>query len=187
MPKLALWIAAALLLAGCGSQTEVASKSAKEAPAAASSSAPASAATADPDAPSADLPKTLDFSGTTVDGAKFDGASLLGKPTVLWFWAPWCPTCQGQAPNVSALAKEYADQVNVVGVAGLSDSDSEIKAFADNTSGVTNLSDSPGEIWRKFGIVEQSVYVVLDADGKVVKEGGYLEDSALNDLVASLV
>ena len=32
---------------------------------------------------------TLDFNATTVSGDPFDGASLDGKPTVLWFWAPW--------------------------------------------------------------------------------------------------
>jgi hypothetical protein len=30
------------------------------------------------------------FAGTTVEGKPFSGASLAGKPTVLWFWAPWC-------------------------------------------------------------------------------------------------
>ncbi len=37
---------------------------------------------------------------------------------MLWFWAPWCPTCRAQIPTVSGLG-EYADQVNVVGVGGL--------------------------------------------------------------------
>ena len=29
----------------------------------------------------------LQFTGTTLSGAAFDGASLQGKPAVLWFWA----------------------------------------------------------------------------------------------------
>ena len=35
------------------------------------------------------VPKNLDFSGTTVSGDEFQGASLAGRPTLLWFWAPW--------------------------------------------------------------------------------------------------
>ncbi len=104
---------------------------------------------------------------------------------MIWFWAPWCPTCKGQTPNISALAEEYAGEVNVVGVAGLSDDKAGIEAFAANTSGITNLSDSPGDIWRRFGIVEQSVFTVLDSNGKVVSEG-FLEDDELNNLVANL-
>ena len=30
----------------------------------------------------------LDFTGTTVDGAPFNGASLAGRPAMLWFWTP---------------------------------------------------------------------------------------------------
>jgi thiol-disulfide isomerase/thioredoxin len=181
----------AATLASCGSDSET--------PSTAQDAAPASSPAAEPETessePAAEQPAkaesiqvadVLKFTGTTVDGDQFDGASLAGKPAVLWFWAPWCPTCRGQIPNVSALAEQYDGQVNVVGVAGLSDSDDEIKVFADDTSGVTNLSDSPGEIWQHFGIVEQSVYTVINAEGEVVSEG-YLEDDELNDLVAGLV
>ena len=30
----------------------------------------------------------LNFTGTTLSGAAFSGASLQGKPAVLWFWTP---------------------------------------------------------------------------------------------------
>lgn len=30
----------------------------------------------------------LGFAGTTVDGSRFDAATLAGTPTVLWFWTP---------------------------------------------------------------------------------------------------
>lgn len=29
------------------------------------------------------------FAGPTVDGGRFDAATLAGTPTVLWFWAPF--------------------------------------------------------------------------------------------------
>ncbi len=31
----------------------------------------------------------LQFSGETVDGGRFDAATLAGTPVVLWFWAPF--------------------------------------------------------------------------------------------------
>lgn len=177
----------ALVLAGCGSQesgTTGAQDTAQPATPAASETE-----AAEPSEPAGGgeigVAETLDFTGTTVDGEPFDGASLAGKPAVIWFWAPWCPTCKGQTPNISALAEEYAGEVNVVGVAGLSDDEAGIDAFAANTAGITNLTDSPGDIWRRFNITEQSVFTVLDSNGKVVSEG-FLEDEELNDLVASL-
>lgn len=129
--------------------------------------------------------EVLRFTGTTVAGEPFDGTSLAGKPAVLWFWAPWCRTCKGQAPNVSALAEEYAGVVNIVGIAGLSDDTAGIADFAEGTSGITNLSDSEGELWRRFGIIEQSVFTVIDRHGEVVSEG-FLEDDELNDIVGAL-
>jgi thiol-disulfide isomerase/thioredoxin len=63
----------------------------------------------------------LDFHGPTVDGQEFDGAALAGTPVVLWFWAPWCTICRAEAPDVAAVAAEYAGRVEVIGVAGRGD------------------------------------------------------------------
>lgn len=189
-PSWLLSLTCVLALAGCAEEVEP--SAANEGQATVDAPEPGASATPDPaggEPVSTDpikVAKILQFTGTTVDGEPFDGASLAGRPTVLWFWAPWCSTCRGQIPNVSALGKKYAGEVNVVGIAGLSDDDAGIKDFAGDTSGILNLSDSPGEIWKRFKIVEQSVYTVLDADGTVVSEG-YLEDQKLNDLVADLV
>ena len=128
---------------------------------------------------------SLKFTGEDIDGAPYDGEQLADKPTVLWFWAPWCPTCRAQAGGVETLAKKYAGQVNVVGVGGLADA-ADIRDFARQVDGPTHLIDEEGEIWRHFNVAAQSTYVVLDADGVVVSEG-YLDDDALADQVAELV
>src|SRR6478736_5413787 len=70
-------------------------------------------------AATAAVPAALSFTGTTLDGKKFDGASMAGKPVVLWFWAPWCATCAGEAASVHDLADKYHGQVDVLGVAGM--------------------------------------------------------------------
>ncbi len=128
---------------------------------------------------------SLKFTGEDVDGAPYDGEQLAGKPTVLWFWAPWCPTCRAQAGRVETIAQEYAGRVNVVGVGGLADS-ADIRDFARQVEGPTHLVDEEGEIWRHFNVTAQSTYVILDADGGVVSEG-YLDDDALSAQVAELV
>jgi thiol-disulfide isomerase/thioredoxin len=121
----------------------------------------------------------LAFTATTMDGARFDAATLAGKPTLLWFWAPWCPTCGAEAPQVTRLAARYAGKVNVVGVAGL-DKLSAMREFVARTrvSGFVNLADEAGAVWRRFGVTAQATYVLLDAAGKVVY-AGYLDDDEL--------
>jgi len=132
------------------------------------------------------VPELLQFEATTLDGAAFDGSSLVGKPTVLWFWAPWCTTCIGQIPQVEALAAQYAGEANVVGVGGL-DSDSAIEDFAADLDGLTSLVDDEGAIWQRFEIIEQSSFVILDADGQEVARSGYGDDVDLSSEVAGLL
>lgn len=130
--------------------------------------------------------KDLSFTSTTVSGASFEGESLAGKPTVFWFWAPWCSTCRAQIGGVSALADKHGDAVNVVGVGGLDDS-AAITDFAGKVSSkVTMLNDDKGAVWRHFGVKAQSTYLVLDASGKQVATG-YLEDAELAKVVDDLV
>lgn len=128
---------------------------------------------------------TLTFTGETLDGSAFDGARLAGKPAVLWFWAPWCPTCRAQAPHVAKISAQYSGQVNVVGVGGLSDA-ADIREIARQVEGPTHLVDEEGSIWTHFGVTAQSTFVLLDADGAVVSEG-YLDNDVLSARVAELV
>ncbi|PFG42239.1 thiol-disulfide isomerase/thioredoxin [Isoptericola jiangsuensis] len=125
-----------------------------------------------------------DFTATTLDGATLEGADLAGTPTVLWFWAPWCPTCRAQIPTVSALGTDHGDAVDVVAVGGLDDADA-IADLAAIIGGVTHVVDDAGEVWRHFGVTAQSTYVVLDADGEIVAEGA-LSDAEITDVTADL-
>jgi len=126
----------------------------------------------------------LDFTGTALDGSTFEGSTLKGKPVVLWFWAPWCPTCRAQSSNVSDLAEQYDGEVAVVAVGGL-DSASAIGDLATQIPHVTHLVDQDGKVWQHFRVTAQSTYTVIDADGEIVVES-YLDDEELNDLVARL-
>ncbi len=118
------------------------------------------------------MPETLRFTSTTVDGEPFDGASLAGQPTLFWFWAPWCPTCRGQIPQVQEIAETYVDQVQVIGVGSL-DGASAIRGFAEAASGLTHLTDEKNAVWKHFAVAEQSSFVLLDATGKKVFSTGY--------------
>jgi peroxiredoxin len=114
----------------------------------------------------------LDFTVATLDGGTFDGRSLAGKPAVLWFWAPWCPTCVAQARDVTGLAAGYSGKAAVVGVAGL-DTVSAMHEFVamTNVASFPHLADEEGVVWKRFGVTAQSTFVVLDPAGAVVASG----------------
>jgi thiol-disulfide isomerase/thioredoxin len=137
-----------------------------------------------PDPPATE--QLLAFTATTLDGKPFDGMSLAGKPTVLWFWAPWCPICLGQAPGVRAAVEEYADEVNIVGVAGLASAEAmpEFVRLAKVES-MTHLADEAGEVWKRFEVTAQSVFVLIDTAGQVTFRGR-LDADEVPDRVAAL-
>jgi thiol-disulfide isomerase/thioredoxin len=129
----------------------------------------------------------LAFTGKTLDGSAFDAASLAGKPTLLWFWAPWCATCASEAQVVGMLPAEYGDRLAIVGIAGMGANKDMHEFVADLEVGmVPHLDDEAGVIWRKFGVTEQSTYVLVDRSGKVVTTG-YLDSLQLAAKVKSLV
>jgi thiol-disulfide isomerase/thioredoxin len=162
----ALLLAAVLALTGCG---------ADQAPGGADE--PTAAATGE----------LFEFTATTLDGERFDGRSLSGKPAVLWFWAPWCPVCLGQAPGVRRAVDEYADRVPIVGVAGL-DTEAAMPEFVRlaKVQGMPHLADEAGDVWKRFGVRTQSTFVLINAAGEVTFRGR-LDADEVPDRVAALL
>ncbi len=106
----------------------------------------------------------LNFTGTTLSGGTFNGSSLQGKPAVLWFWTPWCPFCNAEAPSVSAVAAANP-AVTFVGVSTRADL-AAMQGFVSKYSlNFTNINDADGSIWAKFNVPWQPAYVFLSPDG----------------------
>ena len=114
--------------------------------------------------PAAIAEDQLSFTGTTLSGAPFNGASLQGKPAVLWFWTPWCPFCNQEAPNVSQVAAANP-KVTFVGIAARSDV-GQMESFVSRYNlNFTNLNDADGSLWARFNVPWQPAYVFLRPDG----------------------
>ncbi|TXI57999.1 redoxin family protein [Mycolicibacter arupensis] len=128
----------------------------------------------------------LNFNATTLDGQPFSGESLAGKPAVLWFWAPWCPACQGEAPAVAKVAAANP-LVTFVGV-GARDELAAMQAFATKygIDAFTELADTDATIWAKFGVTRQPAYAFLSPGGDVEVVKGSLPEDELSTRVAAL-
>jgi thiol-disulfide isomerase/thioredoxin len=138
--------------------------------------------------PTARADDRLHFTGTTLSGGAFDGASLAGKPAVLWFWTPWCPFCNAEAPSVSAVAAANPG-VKFVGVAARSDPGA-MQSFVDKYHlGFTNLNDADGSIWATYNVPWQPAYVFYRPDGSstfVNNPTSAMSQQELTDRVAAL-
>ncbi|MPV50479.1 redoxin domain-containing protein [Pseudactinotalea sp. HY160] len=58
----------------------------------------------------------VELAGETMAGDPVDIADWRGRPVVLNFWYAECPPCRKEAPDLAALATEYEDSVEFLGV-----------------------------------------------------------------------
>jgi thiol-disulfide isomerase/thioredoxin len=192
LPALLVAVTATTAVAGCGSATHrgTAAKPAAEAKPQDNEAKPqdneAKQEAKQQDKAANAVPESLKFTGTTLDGKHFDGASLAGHPVVLWFWAPWCATCAGEAATVADAANQYKGKVDIVGVAGMGPEKDMHQFVKDEEVGnIIHLSDDAGVVWKRFGITEQSLYVMLDRTGKVVVKG-FMDDQVFGKWMAKI-
>lgn len=186
--------AAGLVLAACGGGNDSASGAAVGSTATDASSSgalptsPSSTAgqAAEPGAASV-IPAAL-IGATTINGDPFDANILAGRPTVAWFWAPWCVICRGEAPDVADIAARYADKVNFVGIAGRGEAP-EMRDFVSDTrtEGITHLDDSSGDIWASYEIYAQPAYAFITDDGRLETYVGSLGGDGLADIIDNLI
>ncbi len=132
------------------------------------------------------VPAQLQFTAKTLDGRQFSGESLLGKPAVLWFWAPWCPTCQREAPMVARVAAAHPT-VTFVGVAAR-DEPSAMQQFVDKykLNAFSQLADTHGVVWAKFGVLAQPAFAFVTAKGGVDVVEARLSEPELTERVTAL-
>ena len=100
-----------------------------------------------------------------LEGGDFQLASLADadEPTLLWFWAPWCAVCNGEAPKIERLASE----LNVVAIGGRDDA-ANGPAFVErhDLRTPTVLFDESMASWQHYRIPGQPGAILLDTDGR---------------------
>ena len=127
------------------------------------------------------------FSSTTLDGQPVTQADYEGKPTIMWFWAPWCSVCRGEAPTLSKVASELDGSVDVIGVAALGSVD-EMKTFVSDTGigNFTQLADPDAQVWSVFGVASQPAFAFISADGSIEVVQGSIDEKEILERAATL-
>lgn len=115
-------------------------------------------------------------------------AALRGQPTLVNFWATWCPPCIEEMPELSAFDGEFRGRgLRIVGI-GI-DSASNIAQFSRKTpmsypllvAGTSGL-----ELVRRFGNTAGALpfTVVLDRNGRIAwRMLGRFQTAALREAV----
>ena len=118
-----------------------------------------------------------DFTVEMLDGSKVTLSALQGKPTLLIFWATWCPPCRLELSKLQEhIIDRYGDKINVLPI-----SRGEERAKVEEyilKMGYTFAVGLDGDqsIYRKYATNYIPRCFVIDAKGKVLYSGvGYDE------------
>jgi len=110
------------------------------------------------------------FASTTLDGARFDLASLHGRPVIVNFWGPSCIPCRDEFPLFKAkLAAHTADGLAIVGVLTY-DGPDDAKAFiAQYGATWPTVLDADGAIRTAYRVAARPQSYFIDRSGVLRK------------------
>lgn len=127
----------------------------------------------EPDVPSLLIGDVPDVAMTDVSSDADVGLrSLLDgeRPLLLWFWAPHCSVCKGEAPGLEQFARENADRLRVVGLGAFDDLE-YARRFVDDTGiTFTMLWSDSRTAWQHYGVTAFSSFWLLDRQGRRIGE-----------------
>ena len=107
--------------------------------------------------------------GTTLDGAHYDLADNIGRPALVYFFAPWCAFCAASADNVVRLGKFRGEALDIVVVALDWQDRAEVQEYVDEHGLDYNVLLG-GPIVAHDGQVQGfPTYYVLDSAQRVVR------------------
>ena len=112
-----------------------------------------------------------DLNLTTISGEKITSQQLLGKITLINFWATDCPGCINEMPGLIETYNQYKDQgLEVIAVAMYYDPPSRVISFTKNNNlPFPVVLDTNKDIINKFNNVKLTpTSIILDQNGYVI-------------------
>ncbi len=132
--------------------------------------------------------KAPNFSAPSPSGEELALHDVLGKVTIVDFWAAWCRPCRAENPNVVKIYNKYRDQgLSIIGVSLDRNADDWKKAIEDDGLTWNHVSnvDYFDEIARLYNVDAIPATFILDENGIIVAKnlrGKSLEDK-INELL----
>jgi len=128
-----------------------------------------SATTSDPDAgrdPGPGMPAPL-FSASRLDGGTLSLESLRGQVVLLNFWAPACPPCRIEMPEIQKIHLRHAGQgLRVIGITEMDPPPDQLRAAIAKTGVSYTIHLDPGaRIGSLYALEAHPTSVVIDARG----------------------
>jgi thiol-disulfide isomerase/thioredoxin len=119
----------------------------------------------------ADERKAPEFEIKLLDGSSLRAKDLIGKVTVIDFWATWCQPCLDEIPDYNRLFRAYGSKIRFVGVATDSGDEKAVKlAVKELKISYPVAAPSLKELDVFGDILIFPTTWVIDSEGKIVRE-----------------
>lgn len=127
------------------------------------------------------------FSLTSPDGVPVTLDQLKGKPTVINFWATWCPPCKAELPLLQRTFGQN-QQVNFLAIS-VKEEKETVRAFLQAESLQLPVAlDSDGTVLEAFQVRGLPTTIFLNADGVIVgRHLGGLTETSLQEYLDTLL
>ncbi|GGF83263.1 TlpA family protein disulfide reductase [Alteromonas lipolytica] len=119
-------------------------------------------------------PQAPEFEFVSLRGETFTfPASQNAKPTLLYFWATWCPYCKKVTPKVVNLHKQYGDVIDVLAVnVGINDSVANANRYINDYAMTFPVAyDHDNHISQAYGVLGTPVFVIVSQSGQLLYRG----------------
>ena len=104
------------------------------------------------------------------------------EPTLIYFWATWCPICGFTISSIASIAEDYP----VITLATTSGSEEEIKAYlAQKNIRLPVMMDDSGDLGRHWDVTGVPAIFIVDSKGQITHRSlGYASELGLRARLA---
>ena len=104
------------------------------------------------------------------------------EPTLIYFWATWCPICGFTISSIASIAEDYP----VITVATTSGSEEEIATYlAQKNICLPVMMDDSGDLGRHWGVTGVPAIFIVDSKGQITHRSlGYASELGLRARLA---
>ncbi|EGB15717.1 alkyl hydroperoxide reductase/ Thiol specific antioxidant/ Mal allergen [Pseudodesulfovibrio mercurii] len=109
-----------------------------------------------------------------------------GRPTMLFFWASWCPSCKQQIPELEELRKTKGDKINIVALS-VDENRDALTRYMDKHPMDVPVYWGDQAVARKFRVEAIPTLVIFDKTGKqIFAQAGVFPGSMLGAMADKL-